>query len=306
MILRGEVHLPAGPGHRRPQGARDHRAARLPSSPSAGVKVIAGAPVLEKGVVHDFKELSRIRHSAAGRGGPRVRSRPATKPPQMVAWRASTASAAPPFRTGGRDRQIRPDRQGHHARGQRRRHQPHQQQPHRVAVGARVRACASSSSGAPSISSRRQRAHRRCRRAACAPNWSVCRRVILGADGPRRLRRAAARHAWHGRAAGEPGRRAGGRTDLLRHGNTASACATSIAADRSRPLRRFRAHRQCADSPAESWRAAQLGDLPGIGMIMIDGIVRSRAAATRRRRGRCRRSSAGIDANRPGDCVGRA
>ncbi len=41
--------------------------------------------------------------------------------------------------------------------------------------------------------------------------------------------------------------------------------------------------------------SVQLGDLPGIGMTIIDGIVRTQRSATPRRREECRRSSAGID-----------
>ena len=97
MISAGEVHLPG-----RPKDIVGLKALAITAQRAfdnfrpGGVKVLAGAPVIEKGMVEsDFKELAAAGVDAARRGRPRLgegRRRGATR---WSPGRASTASRAP-------------------------------------------------------------------------------------------------------------------------------------------------------------------------------------------------------------------
>ena len=101
-------------------------------------------------------------------------------------------------------------------------------------------------------------------------------RVILGTDGPAGLRRAAARHPAHDLHA-VLARRPAGRDRLLpRHRQHGPDARARLRADRGRAARPI----SCFSTgpsirPARDLlECVQLGDLPGIGMVVIDGLPR--------------------------------
>ena len=96
---------------------------------------------------------------------------------------------------------------------------------------------------------------------------------------PGRLRRAAARHPAHDHHAGLAGRRRAGSRVLLRHAATPRACAgwptaASSQVGRAADLDLHGPGRWAA--PATGFLdSIALGNLPGIGMVMVDGVVRT-------------------------------
>ena len=277
MISAGEVHLPG-----RPKDIVGLKALAITAQRAfhnfrpGGVKVLAGAPVIETG-------HGRIRLPGAGR-------RPASRcwarsglgsvkagaeARQMVAW-ARKHGIQSTIHTGGPSIPGSGlDRQGRGAGSRRRRHRPHQRRPHRAARGARVRAVRAL------VTRHRDRAQRQ-REGRPSPPCTRARdrkclhRVILGHRRAGRLGRAAAGDPADDRAAVEPGRHPGRAGVLLRHRQHGAHSRARLRADRTgarRPIScswiglSTRPARRLLESVA-------LGDIPGVGMVVIDGIVR--------------------------------
>ena len=91
-----------------------------------------------------------------------------------------------------------------------------------------------------------------------------------------RLRRAAARHLAHGVDAVLARRCAGRDRVLPRHRQHRADARARLRPDRDRPLADFVIMDKAQHSPGKNiLDSVQLGDLPGVGMTIIDGIVRT-------------------------------
>ena len=141
MISAGEVHLPG-----RPKDIVGLKALAITAQRAfdnfrpGGVKVLAGAPVIEKGMIEqDFKELAEAGVTLLGEVGlGSVKAGDEAR--QMVAW-ARKYGIQSTIHTGGPvDPRLGPDRQGRGAGSRCRRHRPHQRRPHLAAGSARLRA----------------------------------------------------------------------------------------------------------------------------------------------------------------------
>ena len=162
---------------------RSPRSARSRSFRPGGVKLHAGAPVLEQGMVEDdFKDMAEAgvrllgevglggvkagrRGQADGRLGAQIRH------PEHDPHRRAV------------DPGLGPDRQGRRARGRCRRHRPHQRRPYRAAGRSRSAACASNARAAIEI------VHNGNEKAALYAMRTAIElgqpdRVILGTDSP--------------------------------------------------------------------------------------------------------------------------
>ena len=276
MVSAGEVHLPG-----RPKDIVGLKALAITAQRSSrhfrpgGVKLHAGAPVLEKGMVEeDFAELARAGVTLLGEVGlGSVKAGYEAK--EMVAWaRKHGHPIHHPYRRPV-DPGFGPDRQGHGARGGCRCDRPYQWRAH-VAAGsacvrivrsleARHRACA-----------QRQRAgrHRRAQDGAGdeepAPRHSRHRFSPAGSGvQPLGILRMVALLSGLG----------GFRAELrhrLRHGQHGAAAQARLRLDRSRaaPADLVFIDRAQHTAGTTVLKSIELGDLPGIGMVMIDGIVR--------------------------------
>jgi enamidase len=194
MISAGEVHLPG-----RPKDIVGLKALAITAQRAfdnfrpGGVKVLAGAPVIEKGMVEsDFAELADAGVKLLGEVG--LGSVKAGDEAQR--WspgRASTASRAPST-PAAQHPGLGPDRQGRRARSRCRRHRPHQRRPY-LAAGAHVcELCEKSSRGieivhngnetrghrrregrdAAEVPAPRDPGHRRARPARAFSRWACC------------------------------------------------------------------------------------------------------------------------------------
>ena len=110
-----------------------------------------------------------------------------------------------------------------------------------------------------------------------AREMSDLSRVILGTDVAGGLRRAAAGHSAHGVAAVIARRGARGNRVLLRHRQHRRGCARwTAASSKSGASADFVIMDKAQHSAGKNiLDSVQLGDLPGIGMTIIDGIVRT-------------------------------
>ena len=135
MISAGRgAHARPAPRHRRPQGVGDHCAALLFRifAPS-GVKVHAGAPVIEPGMEeHDFQELAAAGVKLPRRGRPRRSQGRPHRPQDGRLGAQIRPQQHHPYRRPV-DPRLRPHRQGHRARGRYRRDRPYQRRPYGAA-----------------------------------------------------------------------------------------------------------------------------------------------------------------------------
>ena len=275
MISAGEVHLPG-----RPKDIVGLKALAITAQRAfdnfrpGGVKVLAGAPVIEKGMVEqDFKELAEAGVGLLGEIGlGSVKAGDEAAP--MVAW-ARKYGIQSTIHTGGpsipgsglidKDVVLEADADviGHINGG------------HTSLPEAHVCELCEQLEPRDRDRAQRQRAdrHRRGADGAAAevpaPRDPRHRR-------PGRLGRAAARHPAHDRDAVEPRRHPGGAGVLLRDRQHRAHPRAQLRPDRGRPRRRLRVHGpRAAHAPgATLLESVQLGDIPGVGMVMIDGIVR--------------------------------
>jgi enamidase len=196
MISAGEVHLPG-----RPKDIVGLKALAITAQRAfdnfrpGGVKVLAGAPVIEKGMVEsDFAELAAAGVKLLGeiglgsvKGGT-----------EAARWSVGAQARHPEHHPHRRpvDPGLGADRQGRRARSRRRRHRPHQRRPY---VAARAHVCelcekssAPSRSCTTATSGRHRRREGRDAAEVPAPRDPGHRRAG-------RLGRAAAGHAAHDR-----------------------------------------------------------------------------------------------------------
>ena len=245
MISAGEVHMPG-----RPKDIVGLKALAVASQRAFqnfrpnGVKVHAGAPVIEQGMEEqDFVDLADAGVKLLGEIG-LAASRPARKPSRWSDGRASTESRAPSH-TGGPsipgsgliDKDvILPGRPRHH--------RPHQRRPYRAARRPDrlpVRAVPARNRNRP----QRQRA-RRPSGAAHRLRTGSARARHPGHGRPRRIGCAAARDPAHDRVPCQPRRGAGRARVLLCHGQHGAHAGAGLRAHRSRAERRLRDHGQGA------------------------------------------------------------
>ena len=240
---RGALARPAAATSSALKAHGDRRPALFDNFRPSGVKVHAGAPIIEEGMVEERLQGAWPRPaSSCWARSASAGSRRATTPGEMVGLGAQVRHPVHHPHRRAVDPRLRPDRQGRRARGRRRHHRPHQRRPHRAARRPDPAACASSASAA-SRSCTTATSGRRCWR--CAPRASSARleRVILGTDAPGRLRRPAARHPAHDRDAVGARRGAGRDRVLLRDRQHRAHARSRLRADRGRARGRFRAHR---------------------------------------------------------------
>ena len=228
MISAGEVHLPG-----RPKDVVGVKALAITAQRAfdrfrpGGVKVHAGAPVLETG--HGRERLPRTgrgRRHAAGRGRARRRQGRATSAADGRLGAQVRHPEHDPHRRPV-DPGSGPDRHGRRAGGRRRRHRPHQRRPHRAAR-RQIRCLCEQLHARDRAGPQRQRA------AGAARAAHRDRAGPARARHPRhrragRLRRAAARHPADDRHAGSLGE-VPAETRSASPPATPRACAASTAA----------------------------------------------------------------------------
>ncbi len=278
MISAGEVHLP---GRRRTSSAsrrwRSPRAARLRGHAGGRRRrrrqgAGGGAPVIEKGMVEqDFADWRRPALSLLGEIGLGTVKQGA-EARQMVQW-ARKHGIQSTIHTGGPSipgSGLIDEAGG--ARGRLRRDRPRQRRPHLAVLQGGLHAVRAQHAGA------RDRAQRNEKIAILTAKHAMelkCpHRVILGTDAPAgsgvqplgmfaadRADLVAGRHPAEivfGFATGNTARMRGLRQGLLEAGRPADL----VFMDRAQHT----AGRTLLDS-------VQLGDVPGVGMVMIDGLV---------------------------------
>jgi enamidase len=241
MISAGEVHLPG-----RPKDIVGLKALAITAQRAfdnfrpGGVKVLAGAPVIEKGMVEsDFKELAESGVSLLGEIG-LGSVKGGTEAATMVKW-ARAHGIQSTIHTGGpsipgsglidKDVVLEADADiiGHINGG------------HTALPEAHVcELCEKSSRAIEIVHNGNEKIAIAAARMAI--QLKCPHRVILGTDGPGRLRRAAARHPAHDRTAvGHRGHRARARV-LLRDRQHRAHPRPELRPDRTRPRRRLRLH----------------------------------------------------------------
>ena len=284
MISAGEVHLP-GPARRTSSGSRRSR-----SSPQrafanvrpAGVKVHAGAPILELGLEERGLRRARrrpavsligevglgsVKTGAAGRADARLG-------PRSTAWSRRSTPAARRSRARARSARTSCSRRGRTSSA--------------TSTAARPRCPTPTSSAGRDRDGDRDRPLRQ--RARGAPRDRPRARERRPGPGDPRQRRAVGDRRRAARDPADDGpprlarrRRAG---DRRRPGDRQHR-ARPPARDRHRSPSGREADIALVDAPIGSAAdtalgALAIGDLPGVGMVLIDGSRSSAAAATRR------------------------